>query len=296
MSSAPSPRISAPPRAPAGMPLSNGATTSTSKPATPVAIRKAGEKAGPPRILLPAVEGWGKTSLAAYAPSPIFLQARGETGLETLRRQNLVPNVDTFETCETWAETLASIEYLTEHDTGHKTLVLDAMGGFERLCHEEVCHRDFDDKWGEKGFGAFQRGYDLSVHDWVKLLVAIDKLRDVRQMTTIIISHCKVETFKNPEGADFDRYVSDCHRKTWSVTHKWSDAVLFGKFYTVVQTEKGKRGKGIGGTERVLYTQHSDVRDAKNRYGMPEEIDIPNNPVEAWSTIEQFLKPKGVQQ
>lgn len=292
--STPAPRVSAPPRAPAG----SGPPSAPIAPrvSTPVNIRKAGTKSGPPRLLLPAVEGWGKTSLCAFIPNAIFLQARGETGLETLRTQNLIPDVDTFDVCESWDGVLANVNYLIENDTGHKAIIFDALGGFERLCHEEVCRRDFKNDWSENGFGAYQKGYDLSVHDWLKLLVAIDRLRDVRQVTTIIISHCRVETFKNPEGADFDRYTADCHRKTWSVTHKWADAVCFGKFHTVIQQEKGtKRAKGIGGTDRVLYTQHSDVRDAKNRYGMPEEIDIPNNPADAWNTLKQYLEPKGVQ-
>lgn len=257
------------------------------------AIRKAGAEELPPRIVLAAVEGWGKTTLGAFSPQPIFMQARGETGLETLRSHRLVPDVDTFDVIESWPQAIAVVEYLIGEDTGHKTLVLDAKGGFERLCHEHVCQRDFGGDWGEKGFSAFQKGYDLSIHDWAKLLERLDRLRATRGMAIVMLSHCRVATFKNPTGPDFDRYGVDCHQKTWGITHKWADAVLFGNFFTVVQEKKGQRAKGIGGQERVLYTQHSDVHDAKNRYGMPPEIDVPSTPAESWNAIAQYLNTKG---
>ena len=111
--------------------------------------------------------------------------------------------------------------------------------------------------------------------------------------TILILSHVRIRPFKNPLGPDYDRYEADCHQKTWSVTHKWCDAVLFGNFFTVVDTGKdagAKKGKGIGGTQRVLYTQRRDGFDAKNRFGMPECIDIPANPAQVWTTILNSMK------
>ncbi|HUW30151.1 MAG TPA: hypothetical protein VM223_00910, partial [Planctomycetota bacterium] len=49
----------------------------------------------PPRIVLNAVEGWGKTSTAAFSPKPAILMAAGETGYQTLLGAGLVPEVDT---------------------------------------------------------------------------------------------------------------------------------------------------------------------------------------------------------
>jgi hypothetical protein len=100
-----------------------------------------------------------------------------------------------------------------------------------------------------------------------------------------MLGHVQVRPFKNPLGADYDRYVCDVHHKTWGVTHKWADAVLFGTFRTVLDEKKGTKPKGIGGADRVLFCERRDAYDAKNRYGMPEELDIPNEPAEVWGTI-----------
>ena len=263
-------------------------TSSNKKAATKPNMPKVGKMEAvfrPPKILLNAVEGWGKTSLGAYAPNPVMLQARDETGYETLLGSGLVPSIDAAR-IDNWPGLLELIPTL---DT-FKTVDFDAIGGFERLCHEFICDRDFNGDWGEKGFVSYQKGYDVAITEWLKLLAALDRLKD-KGVVIVILSHCKVKSFKNPMGADYDRYVSDVHDKTWAVTAKWADAVLFGNFFTVVETARSskpealRKGKGIGGTERVIYTERRDAFDAKNRYNMPTVIDIPNEPDKMWSTI-----------
>lgn len=250
----------------------------------------------PPRVVLNAVEGWGKTTAAAYADRPAIVMVAGETGYTTLLGSGSVPAVPTA-TVATWPELLALIDTLIGADQGIGTLALDALGGVERLCHQHVCDRDFGGDWGERGFASYQKGYDLSVNEWLRLLASLDRLRAARGSTILLLSHCKVSTFKNPVGPDYDRWVSDVHAKTWAATAKWSDCVLFGNFYTVVEggntggpTGKGARkGKGVGGTERVIYTVRRDAWDAKNRYGMQEVIDMPNEPASVWNTIWQHI-------
>ena len=45
------------------------------------------------------------------------------------------------------------------------------------------------------------------------------------------------------------------------------------KTYSVAVDEKGKKHKAQGG-KRVMYTQHHPCWDAKNRYGLPDEVDF----------------------
>ncbi|MBI5724629.1 MAG: ATP-binding protein [Planctomycetes bacterium] len=241
------------------------------------------------RVVLIGVEGWGKTSAAAHAGKVAIVECRDETGYETLLSAGRVPSVDAVQV-KAWPDLLAVIADAA--GGGYDVLAIDALSGAERLCHEAVCARDFNGEWGERGFGAYMRGYDLSVTDWLAMLA---RLEAVRQNGThvVLLSHAKVVTTKNPMGADYDRFSSDVHHKTWACTHKWADAVLFGTFETIVITgpqearksEQLRRGKGIGGTSRVLYTERRDAFDAKNRFGMPEVLDIPNDPAQVWQTI-----------
>lgn len=238
-----------------------------------------------PWLVLNAVEGFGKTTFGAYSPAPLILMARGETGYDTLLAAGRVPQVPAY-VVETWEDALGWLDQLIEDPQDRKTLVLDATGGYERLCHEYVCRTKFQNKWGDDGFMSFHKGYDVAVSEWVLLLNRIERLKSERHMGIVMLGHSKVASFKNPIGADFDRYTGDVHAKTWGPTAKCADAVLFGNFFTVVDKEKQGKGKGIGGTDRVIYTERRDAWDAKNRYGMAPEIwltDIP--PQEMWNTV-----------
>jgi len=239
-------------------------------------------------VVLAAVEGWGKSTVGAYAPSPAFIMAGNEKGYRTLLNAGRVPNVPAKSTMA-WAEMLDLISGIAESPGSIRTVCIDSLGTAERLCHEHVCLTEFRGEWGDKGFANFQKGYDVSVSHWLKLLVALDKLRENHGIDVIFTAHTKIKQFKNPEGADFDRFVADCHDKTWGATARWADACLFGKYLTVIDKEKQGKGKGVGGSERLVYTERRDTWDAKNRYGMPECIDIPNDPALVYSTIFSYI-------
>jgi hypothetical protein len=244
-------------------------------------------------MIFMATEGFGKTTFAAHAPDSAILMARGETGYATLRGSNRAPDRDAT-TVDDWAGLLSLLDQLADGPTLlYKYLALDALGGFERLCHEAVCKRDFGGDWGEKGFAAFARGPDVAVTDWLQFLQRLDKIH-ARGCGIIILSHCRVKPYRNPIGSDFDRYTADVHEKTRAATHKWADAALFGNFRTIVDrvNAKSDKGKGIGGADRVVYTERRDAFDAKNRYGLPEEIDLPNDPTASFQTIIDLITKK----
>ena len=182
-----------------------------------------------PIIVISAVEGWGKTSALAHAPDAAVLMAPGETGYLTLYGAGRVPAVPSA-SITTWTDLLATIDGFIA-DGAPKTLGLDALGGFERLCHDHICRTEFNGDWGEKGFSSYMRGYEVSVSEWVKLLAKLERLRNTHGTTIVLLSHVKIKTFKNPQGSDFDRYTSDVHDKTWAATAKLADAVLFGNFF-----------------------------------------------------------------
>lgn len=242
----------------------------------------------PARIVLHGVEGIGKTSWAANAGDVLVAMVRGETGVETLIDAGQLDAVAHTAELSQWSQVLGLVDQLTVDDHPYKTLVIDSAGPVERLCHEAVCAKHFNGDWTDKGFMGYMRGYEVSLADWLDLLQRLDKLRVERHVRPILIAHTAVKTFKNPEGPDFDRYTVDLHAKTWGLTHKWADMVLFANYFTVVD-ESGSRAKGKGGTERILYTQRSAAWDAKNRHGLPEEIDMGDSGAEAWGNFVKAI-------
>ena len=107
-----------------------------------------------------------------------------------------------------------------------------------------------------------------------------------------LLCHTKVKPFKNPEGPDYDRYQPDVHEKTWGLSHKWADCVMFGNFEVTVQVDKSdaKKGKGTGGACRLMYTERHAAYDAKNRLGLAPEIEMGSSPAEAWQNFVGAIK------
>jgi hypothetical protein len=196
----------------------------------------------------------------------------------------------------TWLDLIGYVRTLIDEPHDFKTLVLDTLNGGERLCHEHVCHTDFADDWSDKGFASYQKGPEVALGQWRLLLSSLDELRAKRKMTIFALCHTKVVKFANPLGADYDRFQPDLDKRTWSLTAKWSDAIFFANFETqvaAVKTNKktgDEKGKGVGGKVRVLYTERDAAYDAKNRLGLPSEIEMGETAAEAWTNFVAALK------
>lgn len=245
----------------------------------------------PSRLVLYGTEGIGKTSLGVSAPRSVTLMTRGETGLLTLIDSGRVPPTAHFPEVLSWTQLLDAIGVLIDQPHDYRTLVIDTLNGAERLCHEHVCRREYGGRWGRDGFTSFNQGYEVALADWRDLLDRLDRLRAAKRMGVVALAHGRIATFRNPEGADYDRFVPDLHPKTWALTHKWADAVLFLNYETIVDAERvDLKGKGKGGSRRKLYTQRTAAFDAKNRHGLPPEIDGGRSAAEAWLNLATAMK------
>ena len=217
------------------------------------------------------------------------MMARGETGLLTLIDNARLGEIPHFPETQTFEDVLSQVEWLATNEHDFRTLVIDTLNGVERLCHEMVCRREYGGVWSKNGFTSYMQGYEVSLADWRELLIRLDGLRDKRSMGILCLCHTKVVTFKNPEGADYDRYQPDMYKNTWGLTHKWSDVVAFLNFETFVNQE-GVRAKASGGQHRMMYTERHAAWDAKNRLGLPEEISLGDSAAEAWQNFSSAVK------
>jgi hypothetical protein len=235
-------------------------------------------------------EGTGKTSLGTYAPRPVFLMSPGETGMQTLLSAGRVPPTAHFPELTSLDAFLGAVEALLDGGHPFRTVVVDTLNGLERLVHEHVCRRDFGGRWGRDGFTAYNTGYEVALADWRAVLDGLERLRRERRMGVLALCHSKIAPFKNPEGPDYDRFTPDLHPKTWGLTHRWADYVLFLNFETHVDAGRSPRPKGKGGTRRVLYTARTAAYDAKNRHGLPERIDCGDSAAEAWANLAAAMR------
>ncbi len=226
--------------------------------------RGAGVK--PPRLLVHGTAGIGKTSFAAAAPDPVFLQT--EDGLGVL-------DAPTFGLLKTYDEVMQAIGalYAEEHD--RRTVVLDSVDWLEPLVWAQACR---DNGWKSIEDAGYGKGYVAALDHWRAVFDGFNALRDERGMTVVLIAHTDIKRFDSPETEPYDRYVIKLHTRASALLQEHVDAVLFANYrVSTVKSDLGfnkKAVRAVGGGDRILHTTERPAFLAKNRYAMPDQLPL----------------------
>ena len=210
-------------------------------------------------------EGIGKSTFASKFPDPVFIDTEGSTSAMDVAR---------FPKATSWQMLLDQIQYVKDHPDICKTLVIDTMDWAEQMCVESICNKH--QKSGIEDFG-YGNGYVYTKEEFGRFLNKLSELVETG-INVILTAHAQIRKFEQPDelGA-YDRWELKLGKKTSSQTSplvkEWADMLLFANYktYSVAVDDKGKKHKAQGGT-RIMYTSHHPCWDAKNRYGLPEEV------------------------
>ena len=224
-----------------------------------------GAKVKPQKVVIYGAEGTGKTTLAAQFPRPLFIDTEGGSGHLDVRR---LPKPTS------WTMLLDEVTWVRDfpYECGG-TLVLDTADWAEQLCIAHVCAKH--DKKGIEDWG-YGKGYVYVKEEFGKLLNLLGECVD-RGLNVVVTAHAAIVKFEQPdEMGAYDRWEMKLSRRQVApLLKEWADAVLFANFKTmVVADKKGEKYKGTGGKNRVLYATHAASWDAKNRWGLPDEVPM----------------------
>ena len=224
---------------------------------------KRGQDIKPPRIFLYAVEGIGKTTFAANAPAPIFIQTEDGLGSIAAARFPMVESVAQVR------EAIGTL-YSEKHD--FQTVVLDSADWLEQIIAREV-EAKHDAKELAYGKAALKQA-----EIWQELLGGFNALRNERNMAVILIGHSQIKRFDSPETEPYDRYTPKLQERSNALVREWADAVLFANYRTIVKkSEVGfnkEIARGITTGERLIYTTEKPAYQAKNRYALPDSLPL----------------------
>ena len=219
-----------------------------------------------PRILLHGVAGVGKTTFASKAEKPVVIQT--EDGLGTLE-------VDHFPLAKSFSDVSEALVSLYEEPHDFRTVIVDSADWLEPLIWKQACAIH---KWGsieEPGYG---KGYAAALDIWREYLEALNALRNDRDMTVIQIAHTDIKRFDSPVHEPYDRYVIKLQARAAALLQEHSDVVLFANYrVSIAKAEVGfnkKVARALGSGERVLHTEERPGFLAKNRYGLPDTLDL----------------------
>ncbi len=206
-------------------------------------------------------EGVGKSTLSSKAPYAVFIDVEeGTSQLDVARTQRP----------KTWEELLQILKEIASSKGICRTVVLDTADKAEMLCSDYICRKYKVD--GIEGIG-YGKGYTYLAEEYGRMLSILDSAISAG-INVIITAHAKMRKFELPEeqGA-YDRWEMKLSKQVAPIVKEWADLLLFCTYKTMVVQNENKTNKAHG-AKRIMHTTHSAVWDAKNRFNLPEEMDL----------------------
>ena len=243
------------------------------------------------RVGIYGTEGVGKTTFASQFPGAVFIDTEGSTSHMDVAR---------FDRAESLAEIQDQLAYVLGHPDQIGTVVIDTVDWMEKLIFKAVCDEKKIQNIEDIGYG---KGYVFAKQKMQGILEILDQIV-ARGIHVVLVCHSMIRKFELPdEMGSYDRYSLKLNEKNIApLIKEWVDMLLFVNYRTdVVTGEDGKTKKGKGGQKRVMYANHSACWDAKNRFGLPDEMPFDYQqiahlfgeakPVEAVHTEEEKIEP-----
>lgn len=233
------------------------------------------------KAVLYGTDGIGKTTFASKTPYPLFIDTEESTKYLDVRRVDPSP--------KNWSELANCVMEVANSKTELcKTLVIDTADWAERMCIKHVCDKAQKNGIEDWGYG---KGYTYVYEEFGKFLNVLTGIVN-KGINVLLIAHAVLKKFEQPdENGSYDRYtlkLNDSPKTSIAnMVREWADLVLFANYKTYVVDVEGKK-KAQGG-QRVMYTTYNPAWDAKNRFGLLDELPFEYGQV---ASLFEMSKPE----
>lgn len=213
------------------------------------------------KVVIYGPEGIGKSTLASRFPDPVFIDTEGSTKELDVAR---------YPAPMSWNDIITQVED-TAAEAPCKTLIIDTADWAEQFCIKAICQKNGVGGIEDFGYG---KGYVYVSETFAELLRACDKCIEAG-INVVFTAHAMMRKFEQPdEMGAYDRWEMKLTKKVAPLLKEWADMVLFCNYKTDVITDQNTKSKKATGGRRVVYTSHHPCWDAKNRYGLPDQMEM----------------------
>jgi len=229
------------------------------------------------RVAIHGGPGVGKSSFAAAAPAPLFIDADRRTGNLDVAR--VVPT--------SWSDILDTMRELctvTAAKSEFATIVFDTLDAMEYLLHAELCAKHGCENI-EQIAGGYGKGFVAAKVEWLRFAAGIEALRSVG-FGVILIAHSDIRTFQNPDGENYDVWTMQLDKRAVSILRGRVDIIGFACHEDLARKKKGElKAKVVTTGERVLKFKHNPAYLTKQDMGVPDDIPL------SWAEFAKYVNP-----
>ena len=229
----------------------------------------------PPIIVIYSEPGGGKTTWAASAPNPLFIDTEKGSGFVNVARAGDLFGKDYM---DSYDDVIATMKMLVKEEHDFKTLVIDSLSAMINLINDKVCDEEKVDSIGDIPYGG---GYSKAKDKWLDMFKAFEALRSKKEMIIVVTAHSETEKFTDPKTLNsYNRYnLRGVNDKYLGVIKERADYILFANDDYVYQEKKAgfSSDTKVVSKGKKLFTksQPSYLAKARGRNPVPEKIDMP---------------------
>lgn len=274
-------------------------------------------------ILAYSQPGYGKTTLAAEFPKPIFITTHDEQGIRVLQKSKVVdPSIPVVMLDPLWSgqvyrklidhpawvrliSTLddiirtGGVEVRGKHYNDRRTIVVDTISALQSVCWQHTISLEYDGNGSATSeFYSFQKGYEIAaVRFWQedflnRCLALVEKGYNV-----VLLCHATATTVPNATGPDYQEWrptlqSAKAASNILALTTRCVHNILFlynSQEFGKADESKKKSRSIVKDFHRMVGCTTSTWFMAKNWLGLREDIPAGDSPAETFANLTHHV-------